>query len=832
MTSRSSDIVGTKAVVSRTDLGFRIIGTAFVSGGLLVFQILSSRLLGLVLDGSVIIMAIAIAMLGMGVATSLVSIRSRNIAQRSSRRLAWIGIATGLSYVLSLLLVANANDAFNRALESAVGEGGLSGFTGLYTTTVFSKMGIVGGLLFIPYFMFGLFIAELFASVRTEDYHRVYAADLIGAAVGCVLSAVMLDLTGYAGTVALILFCTFAGAAGFGVGTSRAATNTGMVLAVVVLVAVPFPAVFERLEPEPQVDAAARNFDRNADVGFGWHVWNAQSRVGFLALTDLEFGERREVYVHEGGDGWAIVPDFDRADLTSNSPVAPLTMMFEPKRVLVLFAGVGADMVAIDAACGGACDITGVEINRHMVDHALATGDPRLSDFLGRDNIHLEVAEAREFLERDETEYDVILLSWWGAGVSQYVGSAGRLSQYLYTEEAFAALVDHLTPNGIVISYNGSKAQTLVTLRALFAESDLGSLAEDVAILRADSAPLEVSGVLDVLEKMRLVLKPSGFEADDVDTLRAKADELGLQVILSPEGVDPGFDLYRDIVTGVDLDTINAGLRSAYDVELTVTTDNRPFMDQLVPRSKYLDVGSWFDGAVTNAEWFYVRGFIRFTLALSAVSLVLILGPLLFRTGPRRSRENAVNLVYFAALGAGFIAVEVGMVRKFGLVLGHPSYAISIVLAALILSTGVGSLLSSRIRASGFLTERRTAALIGLYVVALTMAFPVFAPTVIGLPVVFKACVTVALLFPLGFLMGQMFPWGLERAGRADANAVPWAWAINNAFSTIGSAVALLLSFPLGFDSILLLGAATYAVILLLPLGHRTSEDGTVHSLA
>jgi hypothetical protein len=814
--------------MSHSQIGLRITGTALICGGLLVFQILSTRLLGMVLDGSVIIIAISIAMLGMGVATSLMSLGARRQTRDSWSRLSWIGMLIGLSYIFSLILTAQMNDQFNTTLEKAVEEGGIKLYIAFYLETLFLKMAVVGVIFFVPYFFFGLFIAELFGAARTEDYHKLYAADLIGAAAGCVLSIIALDWFGYPGTVALILLSTFAGASAFGIGNNRATVAVSALAALLVLAALASPKIYEQLEPNPHIDALARNFDRANNVETGWHIWNAHSRVGLLTLTGKRTGSSWQVYAHENGDGWANVPSFDRSNLTSISPLAPLATMFSPRRVLVLFAGVGADMIAIDAACGGACDITGVEINRHMVEHALSTGDKRLAEFHAKDNIHLVVAEAREFLERDKTKYDAILLSWWGAGVSHYVGSAGRLAQYLYTKEAFAALMDHLTPEGIIVSYNGSKAQTLATLRELFSERKLGPVDGRVVISRAKSAPLGVTGVLDVLENMRLILKPSGFDVDDMSVVGATSAALGNELILYPEGSAPGYDLYRELATGVSLDTINDELRRTHDAELSVTTDDRPFMDQVLPKSRYLDVSSWFSSGSANLEWRYIRGFIQFTMFLSVISLVLILGPLLLRGGPQRTRENVVSLVYFAALGAGFMAVEIGMVRKLGLILGHPAYAISIVLAALIMSTGFGSLKSRRVAALGTLGEKSTAALIALYVAAFTAAYPFFVSAIIVLPTFYKACLTVALLFPLGFLMGQMFPWGLERAGSADPQTVPWAWAVNSTLSTIGSAVALLLSFPLGFDMILYIGAMIYCVILILPLRQRVTEYDAV----
>ena len=118
--------------------------------------------------------------------------------------------------------------------------------------------------------------------------------------------------------------------------------------------------------------------------------------------------------------------------------LSQLATVFNPKRVLVVFAGVGQDMVEIDQACRGRCDIVGVEINAQMVQDALETQPKWFRDFFARSNIKLVVAEAREYLERDRSKYDAILLSWWGAGTSHYVGTAGALSEYLYTREALS----------------------------------------------------------------------------------------------------------------------------------------------------------------------------------------------------------------------------------------------------------------------------------------------------------------------------------------------------------------------------------------------------------
>jgi hypothetical protein len=174
--------------------------------------------------------------------------------------------------------------------------------------------------------------------------------------------------------------------------------------------------------------------------------------------------------------------------------------------------------------------------------------------------------------------------------------------------------------------------------------------------------------------------------------------------------------------------------------------------------------------------------------------------------------------------GAGFILIEIAFVRKFGLILGHPSYAIAVVLAAVIFSTGMGSLLTRRLFARSGIDEKRVAMAIVLYAVAGDAIYDQLIATIIAFPVPVKAAFVILALFPLGFLMGQLFPQGLMRVARDDERLVPWAWAINATASTVGVGLADLIARPLGFDAVLYFGAAFYAGIVLLPLYSRQAK--------
>lgn len=802
----------------------RLAGTALICFGLLVYEILTTRLLGIAVGGPIAIFAIAFAMLGMGAATSLMSLVAwpRPNVDRDVV-LSRIATVLGLSYPLCILLLTLSTENANAMYEHAIEVGGSVGLFKTMNGTVFSRIVSVGSIVFIPYFIFGIFIAVLFKSVADSEYHQYYAADLVGASLGCLFFVIVLDYFGYPGGLFLIFVSTFIGAAALSTGHSRRAAIVSISLAIASGVVALSPALNSFLEPRPALSVLARNYNKSFDAEEKWHTWSAESRVAFLTIHGMLPGTSWSTYAHQDGSGWAPVPSDEQIIRDSKFERSSMAMsrfvtMYHPKRVLVLFAGVGRDMVEIDSLCDGQCEIAGVEINSQMVDHAMSGGYPGMKDLLDTSRINLHVAEAREFLERDTSRYDAILLSWWGAGTAQYMGTSGMLAQYLYTSEAFETLLRHLTPNGLLVLYNGNKAQTLVNFRQVFKESGLGNLKNRVMII-GSSDQTYGPNFFEPTDSLRLIVKPSGFDEADMSVARATAATTGERIVISPDQDNSRLTIYNDIINGESLAEINQALNAQYHRELSIITDNRPFFENLVPRSFYFDYTKWLRPDIDSYQWSFTQFFIIFTLLLSSLAFIIILGPLVLKSGPDFTAANMAHLGYFFSLGAGFILIEVALIRKFGLILGHPSYSIAIVLAALIFSTGLGALATRRLFALNSVTTRRVVLALVLYMLIGGTIYDRLVTEIIAFPIVVKATIIVCALFPLGFLMGQLFPQGLARVAKVDGRLVPWAWAINGTASTIAVGIADLISNPWGFSIVLYIGAAFYAAILFFPLG-------------
>lgn len=203
----------------------------------------------------------------------------------------------------------------------------------------------------------------------------------------------------------------------------------------------------DNIEPTADPHFQVRDYGYERNIVEVWHDWNSFTRVG--AVREIEYPGAPIIMSLGNGEGMAwLVPHVPaRTQPLRHAPKVP-AMLFDdpPDTALVMFAGVGADLMSLrDYGVGR---VVGVELNRALVDGALEMHEFGLSQVLADNTVDLEVSEGRVFLERDENRYDTILLSWSGATAAYYAGLLGGTTQYLFTSEGLASILDHLTPSG------------------------------------------------------------------------------------------------------------------------------------------------------------------------------------------------------------------------------------------------------------------------------------------------------------------------------------------------------------------------------------------------
>ena len=211
------------------------------------------------------------------------------------------------------------------------------------------------------------------------------------------------------------------------------------------------------------------------------------------------------------------------------------------------------------------------------------------------------------------------------------------------------------------------------------------------------------------------------------------------------------------------------------------------------------------------------------------VAAVLILLPLArFSRAGLRAPGRWRYLAYFAGLGLGFIMIEIALLQRFTLFLGQPVYTFAVVLASLLVFTGLGSYLAGKFgRAPRGALLRVIPSLLAALAVTALVTTPVF-DAALGLALAWRVAVAVLLVAPLGVLLGMPFPTGL-RAVAGEARAlVPWAWGVNGFFTVIGSVAALILGMAFGFKVVLVIAGACYlAALAAISTGGRAGADAT-----
>ena len=201
--------------------------------------------------------------------------------------------------------------------------------------------------------------------------------------------------------------------------------------------------------------------------------------------------------------------------------------------------------------------------------------------------------------------------------------------------------------------------------------------------------------------------------------------------------------------------------------------------------------------------------------SIAMLALFAILGR------PRRASIGpyAGSVVYFAALGFGFIAVELALLQNLTLLVGHPIFTLSVLLFTLLAMGGIGSALSSRVSMT---TACIVVAVIGA-VEAITL--PRLVPMLLPLPLWARIGIAMLLIAPLGLGMGIPFPRGLRETGRGSLPAPPFYWGLNGVMSVIGSVTTVFVALMSGFQAAMLMGSACYVLAALASrLAFRTSE--------
>ncbi|HYX28153.1 MAG TPA: hypothetical protein VE863_06275 [Pyrinomonadaceae bacterium] len=512
--------------------------------------------------------------------------------------------------------------------------------------------------------------------------------------------------------------------------------------------------------------------------------WNAYSRIDCVEGLPDSFAR---LYIDS--DAWTGIRGWDGnlenvQDMKWSYRALPFRLTPNAE-TLIIGPGGGPDVVA--ALASGSKKVTAVEMNPLMLKFVRSYG-ARAGNLYDRPDVETIQSEGRNFISRTDRKFDIILLGFVDSWASVASGGLSLSENYLYTTEAVRAYYDHLKPDGI-----------LVILRW---EMDIPRLVSNsVATLGPSEAAKRIVVLMEKqanpndYPQMLFMLRKRPFSDDEVSEIENKWTQA--HPIVAPNGIAPP-----------GIKEVLAGTKTLQQYDDASPRFVGPVWDDS-PFYFAIDRPYRMPGAIAERLVKWLVGPSVGMLALFAVFGVPRKNKIENQAGRKSAYRYGGSLIYFAALGFGFIAVELALLQNLTLLVGHPIYTLSLLLFTLLAFGGIGSSLSARFPM--WLACAAVAIIGGIEALAL----PKLVPALLWLPLWGRIAVAVVLIAPLGLAMGMPFPRGLRETGKDSLPAPPFYWGLNGIMSVIGSVTTVFVALMAGFQAAMLMGSACYLLAAL-----------------
>jgi hypothetical protein len=783
----------------------------------LMLQIIETRVLSVLVNYTLAFVAIGVAMLGMTAGALLVFYRfettytpadlSGTLA-RVMCYFAWSVLAS-FGALLNLAVLPN----FEPTL----------GFVAAWTLTLL--------VILPPYVLLGVAVS-LALTRSSHQVSRVYGVDLLGAASGCLVTLALLSVidtydamlvVGAIGAVAAGTFSAAARASGAQTQTTDQGpaliflVRPGLALGVLVLVAgVNALLGTHGLRPTLLKGGTERSYTLTEER------WNSFSRVAMTLRprSDAFLFSASEVAPHVQLDQGLMTIDAEantamyrftgdphEIDFLRFDATALAYYIRHQGRSAVIGIGGGRDLLT--ASIFGFKDITGLEYNPIFV--RLFARDYR--DFSGAAQIpglRLIVDDARSWFARSHEQFDLIQMSmidsWAGASAGAYTVSANPL----YTVNGWKRFVARLAPDGVLtVSRWYHPEHVDETARIL-------SLAMATLIEMGEPKPAEHLYLAANGRLSTLIVGRAPLSVQDISTLDATVQKLHYKTLAAPNRVAADTVLDPILHAGTVDELIRIGRETP--LNLAPTWDANPFFfnqlrlpDPGTPTSRLH--AALRESGVLHGNLTANLTLVTLVLISMAVVMLLVIGPALSSTRQSSANVTLWSSAYFLLIGVAFIFVEISLIQRLSLFLGHPIYSLAIVLFSIILASGVGSLLSERAVPLTVSSLVGWPLVLAVYLGSLPLWWGKLLEEMETGSLIERASVCLATVVPAGLLMGFMFPTGMRLCTRIDSRITPWLWAINGAGGVLASGLVVLVSIDTSLNHSLWVGAVGYALL-------------------
>jgi SAM-dependent methyltransferase len=768
----------------------------FMSLFTLGFEILHIRIFGYAVMPVLSYCAISLAMLGFAVGSAVLTLWPGILKLDTARTLSILLVLFGASIFVSgaLLTLFPFFNGPSKGLEI--------------------NLGIILTLLpsVLPYVFAGLFMAVIFSSFASMS-GELYFFNLLGSSLGCLVPLFCLRaagvefLLGGMGAGAIVLSLSMPGRpwrrGRIAWSVAAAASASALFL---------FSGSIFDFKPDPKdqvslitLSAKARGLPPPRRLMSRWDPV-AKVEVYEIPGTAIHVPEKtdyRIIMVDSGANTLMMKPQPREGwgrELFEDSLYGAGYRLVRPRPdVLVIGVGGGTDIHA--ALHWGARSVTGAEINRTIIETVTKTFG-KFSRLSGDDpRIEIVHADGRNYVKNTSKRFDMIQLS----GVDTYTlnspGAMVVVENYLYTVEAFRDFLEVLRPGGALVVVRFAGEGTRLGVIAYHALQKLGV-----------ASPLEHIALLNQKRLEGVVVKKEPFSTRDVLQI------LDLAARRTDNNVSiPTYDHYG-VKLGAPVDLVYLPVdRDFQDVRRklqagTAPTDDKPY---------YMVLEWWSRTGKLSPSAHLVRNTWLTVLVLALIFLFL---PPIYRSRTYPAGASPLLLLlFFFSIAVGYMFIEIGLIQKTIIFIGYPGGSASLVIASLLLGSGLGSYISGKLRASPLKLAAVAAPAAFLAGSAFALLGGSIFESVTALGSTERWLVSCTIIFVTGLPMGLLYPSGLRVIDEKYRPLLPWAISVNGFISAAASVVALPIGLWKGHKLLILAGATSYllAMAAILLYGFR-----------
>ena len=803
----------------------------FFSASVLCLQLVHMRVLSFAMWQSLVYSVITFALLGFGMSGVVLAVWPNLLKIRQEVLLASTTLLFALSNCAGMYLSTFLHaDAFNLLENPRV----------LIPVTAYFF------LLVVPYFLGGTVLAVALAR-NSAISSFLYGANMLGSGAGCVAFLFLITPLGAPKLIVVVSVVASLCAALFAGRVFLRGAMFSLACAALFIPLASYSGSLFRFTP-----CESKNFSQLAaedpEMRVEFTQWTPTGRIDVVSSPALSYINpdthkrfaTKELYTD--GDAFTRLFQYAKQGDDPFIPTAELaintaySLLNSPE---VLIIGVGGGKEVLEALEYGAKRVVGVELNPATVDvvnHVYAGylghigANPRASVVLG---------EGRSYASRCRPEsFDLVYMNGVDTWAALSSGAYTLAENYLYTVNALQDYLRLLRPDGLISISRYEFQKPRETLR-------LAITALEALRREGVPNPEQHLAVMINVDWGTVLVKKSPFTQSEIDIIERKIEKGFLGVVYRPGLENEPLDAlhrerYGDYWLSEDfhgaLNPLVAFVQhfkarneepfySSYQYYVRPVSDDDPFF------FRYYKFSSLLFRTADGLQWNAAGGSLALLVLLvllcisSVAVLVFIFLPLILSSRKHgalpMSWRSVGYAVYFASLGSGYMLVEISLMQKLSLFLGHPTYSIATVLASMLVFSGLGSMLSGRIR----IREKSLIALCILVVALLLAAYAgwltEYLHPKLALSVFSRNAIAIAIVAPLAFFMGMPFPVGLRAVTAESEVYIPWVWGVNGAAGVLASVGAIIAAMNLGFTAVLFSSVIVYVgglvAMLLIP---------------